>query len=229
MNTEKLNKWAFKLFFIAVTTWIVFTTIEMIIYPGGTAYDPDTLGYSFWANHISDLGMITAFNNESNQVGFVFFTIGAAFMAISTIIALIAFPGLFKNEGNKKRIQMVSACGLASSACILTIIFFPEDTMYLLHILVAGIRLLTLFLYGLFGSIAFLKIKSETAFTKNYALFFLALFIIAILHMTSMAIYYFTPTSETHVLMVVLQKLRFFCELSCSFTIIYGAEKTLKG
>ena len=232
MNVGKLDKWAFKLFFIGITTWIVLTTIEMLIYPGGTAYDPNTQGYSFWANHISDLGMIVAFNNKSNLVGFVLFTIGGIINAISTIIGLLTFPGLFNTKENRKRMRLTSACGLASSACILTIIFFPEDTMYIPHIILAVIRVITLFFYGLFGSIAFLKIESETAFTKNYALFFFALFIVAIIHISSMLLYFFSRTTDievyTHILMVVLQKLRFFCEIACSFSIIYGAEKTIR-
>ena len=228
MKLEKLHAWAFKLLLIGLIIWFVLTTVAMILYPGGTAYDPNTVGYTFWANHFSDLGMKTAFNGESNITGCLIFTIAVIIMGISTFPAFISFPGLFSNKRDKRWIQLVSACSIASAALILIIIFFPADSALLIHVLIAMLRLLVVLLYGIFGTIAFVKLKEPDVFNKKYAIYFVILTIAAFVHGLGSFIYDIESTSEMHMFIVVLQKIRNYSDVLCSLAIIYGAEKTLK-
>ncbi len=200
----------------------------MIIYPGGTAFDPNTVGYTFWANHFSDLGMLTAFNGQPNQAGFILFTIAVLITALAPIPAFIALPSLFSDERDKKWIRITSACSIASSTCILIITLFPADISYLLHVLIALLRGFIVLLYAIVGTITFLKIAEPNVFNKKYAILFAALSVAAFLHGLGAFIYQIVETSEMHVFIVSLQKIRNYIDVSCSLALIYGAEKMLK-
>ena len=182
MKLEKLHAWAFKLLLLGLITWFVLTTVAMILYPGGTAYDPSTVGYTFWANHFSDLGMRTAFNGESNVIGLVIFTIAVVIMAISTFPAFISLPGLFPNKRDKRWVQLVSVSSVTSAGLILLIIFFPADSSLYIHVLIAMLSLLVVLLYGIVGTIAFMKLAEPDVFNKKYAIYFLILTIAAFIH-----------------------------------------------
>ena len=74
---------------------VISTHIAMIFYPGGTFTDGGTVGYSFWQNMFSDLGMTVSHSGAANPIGFVLFTIslimsGVAIIAIFSIL-LAAF------------------------------------------------------------------------------------------------------------------------------------------
>lgn len=47
-------------------SFLILTTIAMLVYPGGIESDPTTVGYLFFTNFFSDLGRIIAFSGTSN-------------------------------------------------------------------------------------------------------------------------------------------------------------------
>lgn len=56
-------------------------------YPGGTARDESTHGYSFTHNFLSDLGTTVAFNHQRNMTG-------ATLFGVSVVIGVLAFGSL---------------------------------------------------------------------------------------------------------------------------------------
>ena len=58
MNNRKWNELSFKFEIIAILQFIIFSTIAMFFYTGGTKINPDVSHYSFWANYFSDLGLM---------------------------------------------------------------------------------------------------------------------------------------------------------------------------
>nr|MDO8119047.1 hypothetical protein [Candidatus Sigynarchaeota archaeon] len=48
--------------------FLILSSISMLTYPGGTKYDPTTIGYLFWNNMFSDLGRIVAHNGVINSI-----------------------------------------------------------------------------------------------------------------------------------------------------------------
>ena len=51
---------------------LVFTTVAMIMYPGGTIHDSSTESYQFFYNFFSNLGEWTARNREQIKYQLIF-------------------------------------------------------------------------------------------------------------------------------------------------------------
>ena len=54
--------------YISIGLFLVFTTVAMIMYPGGTIHNSSTEGYQFFYNFFSNLGEWTARNGEPNKI-----------------------------------------------------------------------------------------------------------------------------------------------------------------
>ena len=72
--------------------WIVAAATAIAIaaafrYPGGTALDTTTSGYSPARNFLSDLGMTVAYNHEPNRAG-------AAFFVVSLLLLVVGLGGV---------------------------------------------------------------------------------------------------------------------------------------
>ena len=54
--------------YVGIFLFVILNFISMVIYPGGTIIEPETKGYSFFYNFLSNLGESTAKNGEDNIV-----------------------------------------------------------------------------------------------------------------------------------------------------------------
>ena len=52
--------------YVGIFLFVILNFISMVIYPGGTIIEPETKGYSFFYNFLSNLGESTAKNGEDN-------------------------------------------------------------------------------------------------------------------------------------------------------------------
>ena len=59
---------------IVLVIFILLQILGMILYPGGTIHNPDTLGYSFTENFFSDMGAYAARNSEPNYLSMILFS-----------------------------------------------------------------------------------------------------------------------------------------------------------
>ena len=50
--------------YVGIFLFVILNFISMVIYPGGTIIEPETKGYSFFYNFLSNLGESTAKNGE---------------------------------------------------------------------------------------------------------------------------------------------------------------------
>src|SRR5574340_1170713 len=66
---------AFRIVVLIGLLFYLLITLSMLLYPGGTKANPNTQGYSFFTNFLSDLGQSVALNGQSNIVSMVLFCI----------------------------------------------------------------------------------------------------------------------------------------------------------
>lgn len=97
MITRTLNStWPFTVSVIACTVFLIFTSLAMVFYPGGTLLDPTIRGYSFWMNALSDMGMTRVFSKVPNRLSSVLFTLGLGSAGVGLGIFFMAFARFFK-------------------------------------------------------------------------------------------------------------------------------------
>jgi hypothetical protein len=79
--------WAATALLAAAAQFVVLTVIAMLVYSGGSTFDPSTGGYAFAHNFFSDLGMTETYDGAGNTLAMVLFT----YALICVGLALAAF------------------------------------------------------------------------------------------------------------------------------------------
>ncbi|MFN8261981.1 MAG: hypothetical protein U0T07_00485 [Chitinophagales bacterium] len=82
---------AFRLLLISNITFLAFTAIAMLYFPGGTILDHYTKGYSFFNNFFSELGRWRTHLGETKWISFWCFEIALIFQSIAMFIFNIYF------------------------------------------------------------------------------------------------------------------------------------------
>jgi hypothetical membrane protein len=118
--------------------YLVLSTIAMVLYPGGTKYDPSTTGYSFWNNMLSDMGRTVAHNGVPNAASCALFIttmwiLAATFVPfyISLSRRFTATPETVRNARVAVLLGIITGLLLALSAS------FPQDLFSQLHLRLA--------------------------------------------------------------------------------------------
>ena len=166
MDIKMSNKNAYKIELLGFVVAIVFCSLAMIFYAGGTQMDPSAPGYSFWFNTISDSGRLIAHNGKPNLVSFVFLSIAWIVLGITWIPFFIVFPRLFEEGTREKKLAEIGGYfGIITSICHIAVVLAPVDTFFVAHYLIAFILYLalisTMILYTL-------TIKRSEKFSKEY-------------------------------------------------------------
>lgn len=71
---------------IGFTQFLIFPTIAMFFYGGGTPMDHSITGYTFWENFLSDLGRTVAYNGVKNTISSPLFNSSLALFGFSLIL-----------------------------------------------------------------------------------------------------------------------------------------------
>ena len=58
---------------VGFVIYALFNILAMVFYPGGTSIDRDRIGYSFFENFFSDLGMVRTYSGEPNPLSRLLF------------------------------------------------------------------------------------------------------------------------------------------------------------
>jgi len=204
---------------IGIVLYIIFQTLAMIFYAGGTMDDPSIPGYSFWGNTFSDTGRTVAHNGLSNIISMIFFTIAYSSIAILFIPFYYIFPRLFSESSKENKIAVIgSIFGYISSICFIGVIFTPADILRPPHMIFAYIAYACIFFMSVAYTISlFLQEKMPKFYGYILALFSIFFFTILMVEIAGLNI--------TRLLLVAGQKLNriaFFV----SFTILtYGIIK----
>ena len=124
--------WAVARFALALA--VLLTGASMLLYPGGTALDASTRGYSFAHNFLSDLGSTVGLNGERNVAG-------AGFMGLAIVIGVLMLGGSFVvtvrvlSRVPRARIfaNLAAAAGALVCAGFLGVALAPIDRAWSLH------------------------------------------------------------------------------------------------
>jgi hypothetical protein len=220
MDIKMSNKNAYKIELLGFLVSIVFCTLAMIFYAGGTQMDPSAPGYSFWFNTISDSGRLIAHNGKPNLVSFIFLSIAWIVLGITWIPFFIVFPRLFEEGTREKKLaEKGGYLGIISSICHILVVLAPVDIFFVAHYLIA----FTLYLALISTMILYnLSIKRSEKFSKEYKHAFMIFTGVFILYVILALISVGTGIRE---LMTIFQKIGRF-SIYAGFTVLtIGAWK----
>ena len=162
INNPKFTLIQFPL--IAIIVFVSFLTIASQLYSGGTEVNPETVGYIFTENYISDLGRITTHSGESNLYPFLIFIMVFTVMTFSLFTYFYGNYSFFKNKfdfgGNM--FKLGTFFGMCFSLCFLGISLTPADINLKDHILFAEYLFRFLFGSSLLLFLSFYKMDQST-------------------------------------------------------------------
>jgi len=210
----KLQNWKQKAYFFPILgciEYIILISLAMIFYPGGTPTNPNTQGYSFWENWISDLSMTVSHSGKDNMASRLLVLIAQTFWGVSLIYFFFAFRSLFTEDKVEKNLSTIgSVLGVIAAICLIGIVFTPSDILGGPHIIFVYVGYIAIFYLGIIYSIVLFK---SERLPMQYAIIFL-IWTIVFIHSLSMGI--------------VGQKIGRFSTVICFAYLGYGALKLEK-
>lgn len=222
----KLTNWRKKVYLFIIIgplQYIIFTSIAMIFYAGGTFTNPNTVGYSFWQNFFSDLGRTIALSGRLNTVSFVIFTISAIILALSLILYILAIPVFFKEKLYKFRISQINIfLGLTAGILLFGVIFTPWNIFSNIHMMFSKLFSLASLIILIYLMYLILKNKN---YPNIYAYFYLLIILIALIYSFMVLFGPELTTQEGLILQASTQKFSQYSWLICFILQGYGSIK----
>ena len=104
-------------------------------YPGGTALDATTPGYSLSRNFLSDLGMTVAYNHEPNRLGAAFFVVSLLLLIVGlgSVVGVIA-RFLALDAESRRWARLAAVALLAVCVAFAGVAVTPENRLMVLHV-----------------------------------------------------------------------------------------------
>jgi hypothetical membrane protein len=120
--------------------WIVvvataIAVAAMLRYPGGTALDTTTLGYSLAYNFLSDLGMTVAYNHEPNRLGATLFVASLLLLVVGlgSVVGVIT-RFLAVDAESRRWAQLAAVALLVVCVAFAGVAVTPENRLMSLHV-----------------------------------------------------------------------------------------------
>ncbi len=177
-------------------------TLSMLLYPGGTKANPNTQGYSFFTNFLSDLGQTVSLSGQSNIPSMVLFCSAMVLAGIATVLFSLAFTQLFTLSPLTRWFSRWGAlCGLIAGICLVGVGVVPENLASGLHNFFIYAALLIFVAAYLFFFLAVVRTKG---LPKRISWVYIALGIVLIVY-TSISVWvtFFGPAPGTPVWVVI--------------------------
>lgn len=171
MNKSKFKYWQG---YIGIAIFVIFNSIAMFFYPGGTILDSNTNGYHFFYNYFSNLGEWTARNGEINTVSAYLFNSSLIIFAISYFSFFISFLKLEMKAIKSKWLNILLVLSILIS--ILSFVFiavFPaEEGSISLHMVFVKLAFRSLFIHSVLQTYVVFKIPEFDKFLSYATLSF---------------------------------------------------------
>ena len=160
--------------YLGIGLFLVFTTVAMIMYPGGTIHDSSTVGYQFFYNFFSNLGEWTARNGEPNKISAYLFNSALMILALSYFVFYYQFLKILSKtlDNSILRISLISTIVVSMVSFVLVAVFSGEAETHELHVLFVKIAFRVLLLHAVLQLISMFKIKTINSSVKWVTLFF---------------------------------------------------------
>ncbi len=119
---------AFKIVAVICALFVALTAAAMFIYPGGTSTDKTTIGYSFFGNFFSDLGITIAHNGQPNLIASIMFSIALVSAGAASILFSVAFLQFFTgNAANRILSGLGTLFGIIAGVCFIGVALTPAN------------------------------------------------------------------------------------------------------
>lgn len=152
--------------YIGISVFVIFNTIAMLFYPGGTYLDSSTEGYHFFYNFFSNLGEWIARNGEINTFSAFLFNSSLIIFALSYFSFFISFLNLEVKYINSKllRFFLVASISVSISSFIFISVFSAEETSKFWHLVFVKMAFRTLFIHAVLQTYIVFKIPKFDQF-----------------------------------------------------------------
>lgn len=90
------RKWVYKGVMVTLASFVILTTVAMVLYKGGNVFDKTAVSYVFTQNFFSDLGMSISYLGEPKLLVMVLFIIALSGVGLGLIGYSVASPIFFK-------------------------------------------------------------------------------------------------------------------------------------
>jgi hypothetical protein len=218
------SKWKERILLGCIVGFVIyalFNILAMVFYPGGTSIDSDRVGYSFFENFFSDLGMARTYSGEPNALSQLLFASALVLVGIVLIIFFLLIVSYFngsKLERNSSRIGSIAGI-LGGMACI-GIAAAPWDLYLNIHLIFVFVLSFALLVVLISYSIAIL---SNKRYPNLYAWVFIAYSLIMAVYIALMIMGSDIETTSGLRIMVTGQKILIYSGMLCLFAQILGA------
>jgi len=217
-------KWKERILLACIVSFVIYALLNilaMVYYPGGTSVEHHRIGYSFFDNFFSDLGMARTYAGGSNAVSQFLFASALILVGAALIIFFMLMVSFFnetKLERNSSRIGSVAGV-LAGLACI-GIAAAPWDLYLNIHLVFVIILSFSLLAVLISYSIAIL---SKESYPNRYAWVFGAYALVLVVYIALMMMGLDIETASGLRIMATGQKIVIYSGMLCLFLQILGA------
>jgi len=118
----------------AIAGFVLLTLASMSLYPGGTYRDRDSVGYLFFSNFLSDLGMPRSWGGHANPWGALLFVSGEVLLAIGLVAFFVGIVRL-SSAVRPARIwgRLAGLVGIIVALALVAAGFTPANRVLSLH------------------------------------------------------------------------------------------------
>ena len=184
--------------------YVILSSIAMAFYAGGTYIDPNTQGYSFWSNFLSDLGRTRGYSGKLNTVSCVLFTIMYTTLGFLLIPFFIVLPQFFnENKSERRNCLIGSIFGIITGISYICVAFLPWDLYFLAHGAFGAISSFTLLIALLLYSRVIIH---NEIYPKKYAFTLITLEVLLVISIILPLLSVSMNTAEGLMITVTIQK-----------------------
>lgn len=133
---RRFDDWAATALLAAAAQFVLLTVIAMLVYGGGSKFDPPAEGYAFFHNFFSDLGMTEAYGAHANTFGMVLFTYALTCVGVTLAafgVAVRRLPGPSASRGACAAAVLALVAATVSGVSYVGIAFTPHDVAPIAH------------------------------------------------------------------------------------------------
>jgi hypothetical protein len=211
---------------VALVGFVVLTTVAMVIYRGGNAFDKTAVSYVFTQNFFSDLGMSVSYLGEPKLLVMVLFIIALGGVGFGLIGYSVASPAFFRQTAVSHWLARIgSFFGVLSGLSYIGIAVTPSNLYLDQH------KLFVLMAFGGFAITAVfytLAILFNKSYPNQYAYAY-SFFAVALVFYVWFILYGPSfDTAEGATVQVIGQKLIVYLSIFSMMIQTYGAQQQLK-
>ncbi len=227
MNKEIIwRRRVYRVVMVALSAFIVLTTVAMVMYRGGNEFDKTAVSYVFTQNFFSDLGMSVSYFGEPKLLVMVLFMLALGGVGLALIGYSVASPYLFRKTAVTHLLARTgSLFGIVSGLSYIGVAATPSNLYLPAHKLFVFMAFVGFALTAVFYTLAILLTKAyPNRFAYAYSFFAAALFFYVwfILYGPSFR------SPEGAELQVIGQKLIVYTSIFSMMIQTYGAQQQLK-